>query len=148
MMHLAILPTTRVLIVVYARQGAECAFIGQVVFGCNIYIGGKGDQLLSHLQQNFAPGFLAVIVRSIQLQRYCQQTGLLLSNEEAKRKVEKGNKMTRHVGETARYDWHGGNVTVLSELNDPDYTSKERVMPLLLRLQNVLQESCSDDENE
>jgi hypothetical protein len=54
--------------------------------------------------------------------------------------------MTRHVGETARYDWHGGDEMVLAELNDPEYTSKERVMPLLQHLQDIFQESCSDDE--
>jgi len=68
------------------------------------------------------------------------------SNEEAKRRLENGHNMSRHVGETARYDWHGGDEMKLAELNDPEYISKERVMPLLLHLQEILQESCSDDE--
>jgi len=65
---------------------------------------------------------------------------------EAKRKHDQKIIKTGHVGETARYDWHGGDEMVLAELNDPEYTSKERVMLLLQHLQDIFQESCSDDE--
>jgi len=69
-------------------------------------------------------------------------------SEPIQRKQEHGHTKTGHVGETARYDWHGGNEMVLAELNDPGYTSKERVMPLLQHLQDISQDSCSDGENE
>ena len=68
------------------------------------------------------------------------------SNEEARRKSESGHKKTMHVGESARYDWHGGDKRVLAITNSQEYTSKERLMPLFLELQAATQEQSSNDE--
>lgn len=68
------------------------------------------------------------------------------SNEEAKRKRDSGHKKNMHAGETARYDWHGGDERILNVINSKEYTSKDRLMPLFLALQEASEELSSDDE--
>ena len=52
------------------------------------------------------------------------------SNQEAKEREERGTKKNIHSGIAARYDVHGGDEKKKALLDDPRYTSKERVKKL------------------
>jgi hypothetical protein len=48
---------------------------------------------------------------------------------------------TSHAGESAKYDWHSNDEEILEYIKSPEYTSKERMMPLLLKLMKANRDS-------
>ena len=63
------------------------------------------------------------------------------SEAEAEKKLNYGKHRTSHAGESAKYDWHSNDEEILEYIKSPEYTSKERMMPLLLKLMKANRDS-------
>ena len=52
-----------------------------------------------------------------------------------------GKHRTSHAGESVQYDWYSNDEEILEYIKSPEYTSKERMMPFLLKLMTANRDS-------